>query len=49
MLSLAATAPYFHNGAAATLDELIHFYDENFSADFHPWEKRALVAFLGSI
>src|SRR6202008_830093 len=28
---LAARAPYFHNGAAATLDEAVNFYNERFS------------------
>ena len=27
---LAARAPYFHNGSAATLDEVVDFYDTRF-------------------
>ncbi|MGH9706397.1 MAG: hypothetical protein ACRD5R_06535, partial [Candidatus Acidiferrales bacterium] len=46
---LAARAPYFHNGAAATLDEVVDFYDVRFQMLLTPEEKRDLVAFLKSL
>jgi cytochrome c peroxidase len=46
---LAARAPYFHNGAAETLDDLVDFYDQNFSIGLTRREHRALVAFLNAI
>jgi cytochrome c peroxidase len=27
---LAARAPYFHHGSAATLEDLVNFYDQRF-------------------
>src|SRR2546427_11092748 len=29
--ALAARAPYFHNGSAATLEDVVEFYDRRFS------------------
>jgi len=46
---LAARAPYFHNGAAADLKELVNFYNERFQMNFTETEKRQLVAFLNSL
>ncbi len=46
---LAARAPYFHNGAAATLDELVNFYDQRFNIGLSDDEKVALIAFLNSL
>ena len=46
---LAARAPYFHNGAAATLDELVNFYDQRFNIGLSDEEKVALIAFLNSL
>jgi hypothetical protein len=46
---LAARAPYFHNGAAATLEDVVDFYDIRFSIGFTPQEKSDLVAFLRSL
>jgi cytochrome c peroxidase len=46
---LAARAPYFHNGAAATLSDVIEFYDERFQARFTEREKEDLLAFLQSL
>jgi cytochrome c peroxidase len=43
---LAARAPYFHNGSAATLDAVVNFYDERFSIGLTDQEKKDLVAFL---
>lgn len=47
--ALAARAPYFHNGAAATLGEVIDFYDARFSIGLTEQEKVDLLAFLRSL
>ena len=46
---LAGRAPYFHNGAAATLLELVNFYDQRFLMGLTTPQKRQLVAFLNSL
>jgi cytochrome c peroxidase len=46
---LAARAPYFHNGAAATLEEVVDFYDVRFQMNLTPQEKRDLVNFLKTL
>lgn len=46
---LAARAPYFHNGAAATLDEVVDFYNQRFQMNLSDEQKRDLVAFLKSL
>ena len=44
--ALAARAPYFHNGSAATLTDVVRFYDERFGIGFTEQEISDLVAFL---
>ena len=46
---LAARAPYFHNGAAANLEELVNFYNQRFQMNFTAKQKRELIAFLNSL
>lgn len=46
---VAARAPYFHNGMAATLEEVVDFYDARFGARFTGREKADLVAFLKTL
>jgi hypothetical protein len=46
---LAARAPYFHNGSAATLLDAIEFYDRRFAIGFTAQEKADLVAFLNAL
>src|SRR5262249_19029698 len=46
---LAARAPYFHNGAAADLREVVSFYDARFSMHLTDQQKSDLVAFLNSL
>ena len=46
---LAARAPYFHNGAAANLDELVNFYNQRFQMGLSAVQKQQLVAFLNSL
>jgi cytochrome c peroxidase len=46
---LAARAPYFSNGSAATLRELVDFYDRRYSIGYSEQEKSDLVAFLSAL
>jgi cytochrome c peroxidase len=46
---LAARAPYFHNGAAADLHELVNFYNQRFQMGLTDEQKRELIAFLNSL
>src|SRR5207248_11765933 len=46
---LAGRAPYFHNGAAATLLELANFYDRCFQLGLTIPRRRQLVAFLNCL
>ena len=46
---LAARAPYFHNGSAATLMDVVNFYEQRFSLNFTDQEKLDLVAFLSTL
>jgi hypothetical protein len=46
---LLPRAPYFHNGMAATLDDVVDFYNERFQANFSAEEKADLVAFLRTL
>jgi len=47
--ALAARAPYFHNGSAATLDEVVDFYETRFHLGLSAQHKADLVAFLRSL
>jgi cytochrome c peroxidase len=46
---LAARAPYFHNGSAAGLKEVIQFYNIRFSMGLTDAEQADLVAFLSAL
>jgi cytochrome c peroxidase len=46
---LASRAPYFHNGSADTLADVIRFYEMRFNIGFNPQEKADLIAFLNSL
>jgi hypothetical protein len=46
---LAARAPYFHNGSARSLMDVVDFYDSRFNVGFSQQEKLDLVAFLNSL
>ena len=46
---LAARAPYFHNGMAATLQDAVEFYDTRFQIGLTAQDKADLVAFLLSL
>lgn len=47
--ALPARAPYFHNGSAATLGDVLDFYDTRFSIGLTAQEKQDLIAFLCSL
>jgi len=47
--AVSARAPYFHNGSAATLDEVIDFYERRFHLGLTPQERADLLAFLQSL
>jgi cytochrome c peroxidase len=46
---LAARAPYFHNGFAATLADVVEFYSGRFNIGLTAQEKSDLVAFLKAL
>ncbi len=46
---LAARAPYFHNGSASTLLDVVNFYDQRFGIGFTEQQKTDLVNFLNSL
>jgi len=46
---LAARAPYFHNGAAANLQQLVDFYSERFQMNLTPEQKEDMIVFLNSL
>ena len=43
---LAARAPYFHNGSATSLEDVLNFYEQRFGVGFTDQEKEDLIAFL---
>jgi cytochrome c peroxidase len=47
--ALAARAPYFHNGSAETLEEVVEFYETRFNIGLTAREKADLVAFLRAL
>lgn len=46
---LAARAPYFHNGSAATLRDVVEFYDRRFNIGLTNEQKADLAAFLAAL
>jgi hypothetical protein len=46
---LSSRAPYFHNGSARTLGDVIDFYDKRFNVGFTQQEKEDLIAFLSAL
>lgn len=46
---LAGRAPYFHNGAAATLSDVVEFYNQRFNLNLTDQQKSDLVAFLQTL
>lgn len=46
---LASRAPYFHNGSASSLSDVLFFYEKRFKISFTSQEKADLIAFLNSL
>ena len=46
---LAARAPYFHNGNASSVSQLVDFYNTRFSIGLSAQEKQDLINFLNSL
>ena len=46
---LSARAPFFHNGSAQTLLDVVHFYENRFGLVLTPQEESDLVAFLQTL
>jgi mono/diheme cytochrome c family protein len=46
---LAARAPYFHDGSAARVEDVVAFYDRRFRIGFTPQERADLAAFLKAL
>ena len=46
---LSSRAPYFHNGSADSLGDVIDFYNKRFNIGFTPREKIDLIAFLSAL
>jgi len=46
---LAARAPYFHNGSAANLTQVVNFYNARFGMGLSPQQKTDLVNFLSAL
>jgi cytochrome c peroxidase len=46
---LAARAPYFHNGSAARLSDVVEFYNQRFGIGLTARQKADLVTFLNSL
>jgi len=44
-----ARPPYFHNGFAASLTDVVEFYDTRFAIHMDDRQKRDMVAFLRSL
>jgi len=46
---LPSRAPYFHNGSAESLSDVIDFYNKRFNVGITPQEKKDLMAFLSTL
>ncbi len=46
---LQGRAPFFHNGSAATLLDVVNFYDDRFTLHLSQQDKDDLVAFLKTL
>ncbi|HEY6402259.1 MAG TPA: hypothetical protein VI479_12665, partial [Blastocatellia bacterium] len=47
--ALAARAPYFHNGVALTLEDVVRHYERHLGFVFMDQERADLVAFLNAL
>ncbi len=46
---IAARAPYFHNGIADTLTDVVVFYEQSMGFSYTAQEREDLAAFLGAL
>jgi hypothetical protein len=46
---LASRAPYFHNGSAGSLEDVLTFYEKRFNVGFTAQERADLIAFLNAL
>jgi cytochrome c peroxidase len=46
---LAARAPFFHGGNAATLSDVVDFYNKRFNLELNQQERQDLINFLGTL
>ena len=46
---LPSRAPYFHNGSANSLSDVIDFYNKRFNIGFTDQEKKDMIAFLSTL
>jgi cytochrome c peroxidase len=46
---LASRAPYFHNGSANSLNDVLDFYNQRFNIGFTNQERTDLIAFLNAL
>jgi cytochrome c peroxidase len=46
---VAARAPYFHNGIAQTLEDVVKHYEVELGFKFTPQERKDLVAFMEAL
>ncbi len=46
---LPSRAPYFHNGSADSLGDVLDFYDKRFNIGFTRQERKELIAFLSTL
>jgi cytochrome c peroxidase len=47
--AMASRAPYFHNGSAKELNDVVRFYDKRFAIGFTAQEMLDLTAFLSAL
>ncbi|MBI3208964.1 MAG: hypothetical protein HYZ37_08695 [Candidatus Solibacter usitatus] len=47
--ALAARAPYFHNGSAQSIEDVVNFYNRRFNIRLSQQERRDLAAFLNAL
>ncbi len=47
--NLSARPPYFHNGTAATLEDVVEFYNRRFNMNMPPHEQQDLANFLKAL
>ncbi len=46
---VAARAPYFHNGAAANLSQVVNFYNQRFQMGLSSQQMQDLINFLQTL